>query len=63
MTSYDNETLQPSPPALNPGEHEHVLIFQDESIFHTNDLRRTMWLAEGQMPLRQKGNGRPSMVW
>ena len=62
MATYDDETLEPCPPALAPGEHEHILIFQDESIFHTNDLRRTMWLTDGQMPLHQKGNGRPIMV-
>ena len=37
MASYDDATLQPIPPTLCQGEREHVLIVQDETIFHTNE--------------------------
>jgi hypothetical protein len=36
MASYADGTLDRIPPTLNPGEKEHVLVVQDESIFHTN---------------------------
>lgn len=59
MCKYDENTLEPLPLELNPGDREHILIVQDESIFHANDQRRSVWLAENKaMPLRQKGNGR-----
>jgi hypothetical protein len=40
------------------GDKEHVLILQDETIFHTNEYRRRSWLAGDQQPLRKKGGGR-----
>lgn len=59
MCQYDEETMEPLPLELNPGDREHILVVQDESIFHANDQRRSVWLGKGEaMPLRQKGNGR-----
>ena len=58
MASYDDASLKPIPPTLLPGEREHVLIVQDESIFHTNEYRRRVWLAEDQHPIKTKGHGR-----
>ena len=58
MCTYDQETLEPIPPILQDGQKEHIFVVQDESIFHANDLKREMWLKEGEQPLRQKGNGR-----
>jgi hypothetical protein len=58
MTSYDDTTLQPIPPMLLNGEKEHVLIVQDESIFHTNKYRRHVWFSGDQQPIKSKGNGR-----
>lgn len=43
---------------LPEGAREHILVVQDESIFHVNDRSRSVYLAEGQAILRQKGNGR-----
>ena len=37
---------------------EHIPIYQDESIFHTNEYRNRVWTKKGQQPLRKKGNGR-----
>ncbi|KAG1815092.1 uncharacterized protein BJ212DRAFT_1447403 [Suillus subaureus] len=42
MSTYDNKTLTCVPPKLGPGKKEHVLITQDECIFH---------------PIKKKGNG------
>ena len=51
--------MQPLPIELAPGDREHILVVQDESIFHSNDRKRAVWLAKDEaMPLRQKGNGR-----
>ena len=58
MATYTDQTLDRVPPTLNPGEKEHVLIMQDESVFHTNEYRRRSWLAQDQQPIRKKGHGR-----
>ena len=57
MATYDEETLDRISPMLPPGKREHVLVFQDESIFHTNEYRRREWLAGDQHAIRKKGNG------
>jgi hypothetical protein len=49
MCKYYDETLEPIPPILAPGEKEHVLIPQDECTISTNNH---------QQPLKKKGNGR-----
>jgi hypothetical protein len=58
MASYADGTLDRIPPTLNPGEKEHVLVVQDESIFHTNEYRRRSWLGQDQQPIQKKGHGR-----
>ena len=37
MATYNNESLDCILPMLQPGEKKHVLIMQDETIFHTNE--------------------------
>src|ERR1700679_2813706 len=58
MASYTDGTLDRIPPTLNPEEKEHVLVVQDESIFHTNEYRRRSWLGQDQQLIRKKGHGR-----
>lgn len=58
MASYDDISLERNPLTLPQGKKEHVLIVQDESVFHTNEYRRRMWLACDQQPIRKKGCGR-----
>lgn len=58
MATYDEDMLERIPPILLPGEREHVVMFQDESAFHTNEYRRREWLAKNQQAIRKKGNGR-----
>jgi hypothetical protein len=57
MASYEDKTLERIPPTLIPGETEHVLIMQDETVFHTNEYHRRMWLTCDQQPIRKKGGG------
>ena len=32
-------------------------VFHDKSIFHSNELRRRVYVLDGKMPLRKKGQG------
>jgi hypothetical protein len=58
MATYNDITLDRIPPMLLPGEKEHVLVFQDETIFHTNKYCQWSWLAHDQQPIWKKGNRR-----
>jgi len=58
MASYDNESLERVLPILCPGEKEHILIVQDETMFHTNEYCRCTWLTNNQQPIWKKGGGR-----
>jgi hypothetical protein len=57
IATYDNLTLEYVPPTLQPGEREHVLIMQDETVFHSNEYQRRSWLAQDQQPIWKKGRG------
>ena len=57
MASYDDTSLEHVPPTLLPGEKEHVLVVQDETVFHTNEYRWHAWLMDDQQPIRKKGGG------
>jgi len=52
---FDSDDMVPVPSVLMG--KEHIPVFQDESIFHTNEHRHTVWVPEGQQPLCKKGNG------
>jgi hypothetical protein len=58
MADYDDSMLDRIPPRLLPGEKEHILVVQDETVFHTNEYRRCMWLMGDHQPIRKKGHGR-----
>ncbi len=58
MATYDDVSLDQIPLTLQPGEKEHVLVVQDETIFHTNEYRQHMWVKGDQQPIRKKGGGR-----
>jgi hypothetical protein len=58
MASYKDKTLECIPPTLIPGETEHVLIMQNETVFHTNEYCWRMWLTRDQQPIWKKGGGR-----
>ena len=48
MTKYGDETLEPIPPTLAPGEKELMLVPQDECVVHTNDSHCRTWLKGDQ---------------
>ncbi|KAF8548284.1 hypothetical protein OG21DRAFT_1526603, partial [Imleria badia] len=52
------ELKKPIEPNLGAGECLHVPIFHNESIFRANNLPRKVWVHDGRMPLRKKGQGR-----
>jgi hypothetical protein len=58
MASYDDMSLKRVLPTLLPGDKEHILIVQDETVFHTNEYHRRAWLMHDQQPIRKKGGGR-----
>ena len=57
MPIVDDDTLDITYPNLHPDEQVHIIINHDEMSVATNEQRRQLWLAEGQQPLRRKGNG------
>src|SRR5216683_442496 len=55
MASYTDDTLKHIPPKLLPGEKAHILIMQDETVFHTNEYCQHTWLMQDQQLIRKKG--------
>ena len=62
MARYEGEEMKAIPPVLRSGEQELILVTHDECIFYTNDGKKKIWVADGEMPLRKKGNGKSIMV-
>ena len=62
VETYDKDTLQPTPPKLNPGKKEHVSLSSDECINHTNDGWHQQWLQGNQQPLKKKGNSQGNHI-
>ena len=56
MATYDDKTLECTPPSLGLREKEHVLVTQDECLNSTNEGQLQMWLQSKQ-PLKKKGKG------
>jgi len=54
---YQDEDLEPIEPTLGLGDKLHVSIYHDESICRSNELRCRVWVRNGKMPLRKKGEG------
>jgi hypothetical protein len=58
MVHFDGTELQRMKLILNPGEHEIIPNFHNESSFHANEEVRNLWLRKGEQPLRKKGQER-----
>ncbi len=43
---YDGDEMEPLLTVF--ADKEHIPVFQDESIFHTNEYRRRVWVKDGQ---------------
>ena len=50
------------PPVFKSDEWELILVTYDECIFYANDGKKRIWVDDGEMLLRKKGNGRSIMV-
>lgn len=57
MAKYEGVELTYTPPALNNGEKEVILLFHDECCFQANDQHSHAWLHDGEPPLRKKSRG------
>lgn len=62
MTTYEGKKMEPVLPMLGIEERELIFITHDECIFYSNDGKRGIWIHNGMMPLRKKGNGKSIMV-
>jgi len=62
MYTYDDQTMEPIPPKLGPGEKLHILVPQDECITNVNEQPRIVWLLDNEQPIRSKGKGRAIMT-
>ncbi|KAF8139716.1 hypothetical protein EV363DRAFT_1392657 [Boletus edulis] len=56
--TYRDEDLEPIEPNLGPSERLHVPIMHDKTIIHANDLQHRVYVCDGKIPLRKKGQGR-----
>lgn len=59
---FDDETLEPIMPTLGPGEKPHIPIYQDKSIFCSNELQHHVWAKDGKTPLQKKGQGKSTHI-
>ena len=57
MPIVDNNTLEVTYPHLQSDDKVHIIVNHDEMSIATNEQCHWLWLAEGQQPLRKKGNG------
>jgi len=55
---YDDTTLDVIAPSLPEGQQKHVPIHHNKSIFQLNKLQQKVWMKNGKMPLRKKGQGK-----
>ena len=44
-------------PSLNEMEKLHIFVTHDETLFYTNDGRKSGWDPDTEQPLRKKGQG------
>ena len=55
-------TDEVSEPFIGPQRRDLVLLFNDESTYHSNEDQGWMWAEKGNQPIRPKGQGRGIMV-
>lgn len=53
----ENDIMVIIEPSLNPGDKRYIIVTHDESVFYSNDGKKTFWGPKGHMPLRKKGTG------
>src|SRR6185437_16255973 len=62
MATYEGINMKRVPPVLKVGKRELILVTHDECIFYSYNRKRGIWVYDGMMPLRKKGNGKSIMV-
>lgn len=55
-------TDEVSEPFIGPQRRHLVLLFHDESTYHSNEDQGWMWAEKGNQPIKPKGQGRGIMV-
>ena len=58
QATFDNEALEPIQPTLKPGKKQHILVHHDRSIYCSKILQQRVWVKNGKIPQRKKGQGR-----
>jgi len=63
MATFEGEEIEVVvEPFLAPGEKKLILVVHDESTFQAHDAKDKVWMEEGKVLLRKKGEGRSLMV-
>jgi hypothetical protein len=58
MAKHEGPELKKIMPEIGEGQRRIIIQYHDECCFHANDEARSLWLREGEQPLRKKGRGR-----
>jgi hypothetical protein len=58
MAKHEGQELKKVMPEVPEGQQRIIIQYHDECCFHANDDARSLWLREGEQPLRKKGRGR-----
>ena len=58
MAKHEGPELKKIMPEIQEGQHRIIIQYHDECCFHAYDEARSLWLREGEQPLRRKGRGR-----
>ena len=63
MCSFSGVSMEiETPPSLRQDETEIVLVVHDETTFSANDGKKSVWIQDGNPPLRPKGDGNSVMM-
>ena len=55
MAKHKGQELKKVMPEVPEGQWQIIIQYHDECCFHANDDARSLWLWEGEQPLRKKG--------
>jgi len=58
MAKHEGPEFKKIMPEIQEGQRRIIIQYHDECCFHANDEARSLWLREGEQPLRRKGRGR-----
>ena len=55
MAKHEGPELKKIMPEIGEGQRHIIIQYHDKCCFHANDEARSLWLREGEQPLRKKG--------